>query len=205
MSRGILPLCLVTCLVSPTSVWSCGLGPAGRWRKLRNLDDTNGGDCLESGASRMRRFATTVALFVMLSAGAWAGEQMALLNFLVVRDYNGKPVRNASVIMHPVKKDGKQHKGGLQLKTDPEGKCSFDGVPYGKLRVQVLAPGFQTFGQDYDIDQPVEEIAIRIKRPQEQYSIYKDNPEEKKEDPAASDKKDDTAPPAAKDSNEKPQ
>jgi hypothetical protein len=117
------------------------------------------------------------ALATLLAGTAAAEQQLAVLNFVVVRDYNGKPVRNASVILHPVRKDGKQAKGGLQLKTDPEGKCSYDGVPYGKLRIQVLAQGFQTFGGDYDIDQPVEDITIKIKRPQEQYSIYKDNKE----------------------------
>ena len=84
---------------------------------------------------------------------------------MVIRDYNGKPIRNASVVMHPVEKNGKQSRGGLQLKTDPDGKASFDGVPYGKLRVQVLATGFQTFGEDYAIDKPAMEITVKMKRP----------------------------------------
>ena len=126
--------------------------------------------------------AWTVLTLAMLLSGAAAEDKSALLNFLVVRDYNGKPIRNASVVMHPVKKDGKQSRGGLQLKTDADGKASFEGVPYGKLRVQVLATGFQTFGDDYDIDQPVEEITVKMKRPQGQYSIYEDHPSDKKDD-----------------------
>ena len=47
-------------------------------------------------------------------------------------------------------------------------------MPYGTLRVQVLAPGFQTFGQDYDIDQPKLKVTVKLKRPQGQYSIYRD-------------------------------
>jgi uncharacterized GH25 family protein len=93
---------------------------------------------------------------------------------VVLRDYNGKPVQNASVILHPVNKQGKQGKGGYQLKTDAEGKTNFDGVPYGKLRVQVLAQGFQTYGEDYDVNQPTTAITIKLKRPQGQYSIYED-------------------------------
>ena len=118
----------------------------------------------------------------MLLPAARAEDKSSLLKFLVLRDYNGKPIRNASVVMHPVKKDGKQSRGGLQLKTDPEGKASFEGVPYGKLRVQVLATGFQTFGDDYEIDQPVEEITVKMKRPQQQYSIYEEHPSEKKDE-----------------------
>ena len=50
-------------------------------------------------------------------------------------------MRNAAVIMHPVNEKGKQERGGLELKTDPDGKANFDGIPYGPLRVQVLAHG----------------------------------------------------------------
>jgi hypothetical protein len=110
-------------------------------------------------------------------------EDMAVVNFLVLKDNNGKPLRNASVVMHPVGKSGKQSRGGLELKCDADGKASFDGVPYGKLRIQVLAPGFQTYGEDFDIAKPVEEITVKMKRPTEQYSIYKDDQNTKKDDP----------------------
>ena len=130
----------------------------------------------------MRRISLTFVVLAMLLPAGSAEDKSALLKFLVVRDYNGKAIRNASVVMHPVNKDGKQSRGGLQLKTDPEGKASFEGVPYGKLRVQVLATGFQTFGDDYDIDQPVEEITVKMKRPQQQYSIYEDHAEDKKDE-----------------------
>jgi hypothetical protein len=131
----------------------------------------------------MKRLALSIFLLLTL-VGVSAGEdKQAALRFLVVRDYNGKPVRNAGVVMHPVQTNGKQSRGGLELKTDSEGKASFDGVPYGKLRVQVLAQGFQTYGEDYEIDQPEMEITVKLKRPQGQYSIYDEHPEEKKEEP----------------------
>ncbi len=115
-------------------------------------------------------------------ASAQDDEQYAAVAFVVLRDYNGKPVKNASVIMHPVGKKGKQKNSGLQLKTNTDGKTSFDGVPYGPLRIQVLAQGFQTFGEDYDVNTPDMTITIKLKRPQGQYSIYEDHPEAKKEE-----------------------
>jgi hypothetical protein len=69
------------------------------------------------------------------------------------------------------------------LKTDIDGKANFDGVPLGPLRVQVLAHGFQTFGEDYDVAKAKMEITIKLKRPQGQFSVYDDHP------------KDETAPP----------
>lgn len=94
------------------------------------------------------------------------------VSFVVLKDYNGKPIRNAAVVLHQVGKHGRQDKGGLELKTDGEGKTSYDGVPYGMLRVQVIAPDFQTFGNDYNINQPAQQITIRLLQPQQQYSIY---------------------------------
>ena len=98
------------------------------------------------------------------------------LNFIVLKEDNGKPVRNAAVIMHPVNSRGKQEKGGMELKTDPDGKTNFNGIPYGMLRVQVLASGFQTYGEDFDIEKPKIDITIKLKRPQGQLSVYGDHP-----------------------------
>ncbi len=105
------------------------------------------------------------------------------LNFLILKDYNGKPVRNAAVVLHSVSDKGKQEKGGLELKTDDQGKASYEGVPYGKLRVQVLAHGLQTYGEDYDVNQQTMEITIKLKRPEGQYSIYEEHPEQKQDQP----------------------
>ena len=109
----------------------------------------------------------------MLASDKKAAEQsMANLHFTVVKDANDKPVRAASVVLHPVKKDGTQAKGGFQLKTDGEGKTETEGIPYGPLRIQVLAPGFQTFGDDYVVNKPDMDIQIRLKRPGDQLSAY---------------------------------
>jgi hypothetical protein len=111
-------------------------------------------------------------LLAVAAEGADAG-RVARIEVIVLRAYNGKPVRNASVVLHPVSKDGKQQKGGMELKTDPDGKASLDIVPYGKLRIQAIAPGLQTYGDDVEINQPDQQITIKMNRPQEQYSIYK--------------------------------
>jgi hypothetical protein len=102
------------------------------------------------------------------------------LRFVVVRDSDGKPVRNAEVILHPVKRKGKQDKGEMELKTDAEGRTNIDGIPYGPLRVQVLAPHFQTFGEDYEINKAEMEFTVKLKHPGGQYSIYEDHGDDKK-------------------------
>jgi len=136
------------------------------------------------------KVASKWMVLLLLLCGVAAAEELSMLSFLVLKDYNGKPIRNASVIMHPVKGNGQQKNAGLELKTDAEGKTSFDGVPFGKLRVQIIAVGYQTYGDDYTIDKPRLEIVVKMKRPGEQYSIYKDHPEEKKNEKPPEPKKD---------------
>jgi Carboxypeptidase regulatory-like domain len=126
-----------------------------------------------------------LSVFTLLGTAAaqrdQAEEPTAVLNFVVIKEDNGKPVRSAAVIMHPVNAHGKQSRGGLELKTDADGKTTFDGIPYGTLRVQVLASGFQTFGEDYEVNRSKLDLTIKLKRPQGQYSIYQNHPEEKKD------------------------
>ena len=143
-----------------------------------------------------------LGLLLALAALAAAGDkEYCTVQILVLKDYNGKPIRNAAIILHPVAKGGKQSKGGLELKADAEGKSHLEGIPYGALRVQVLAPGFQTFGQDYEISQPEVSITIRLKTPQNQYSIYGDNkPADNKPADNQPDVKPDTKPEAKPDS-----
>jgi hypothetical protein len=138
--------------------------------------------------ARMTKSAITAAVLLMFTICVAAEDKksssdgLANLYFSVIKDDNEKPVRNASVILHPVGKNGKQSKGGYQLKTDNDGKTQSEGVPYGTLRVQVIAHGFQTFGDDYQISQPSMKIDIRLKRPQDQFTIY-DKPGEKPQSP----------------------
>jgi Carboxypeptidase regulatory-like domain len=128
----------------------------------------------------MKKMVVIGAVLVLLLTGAAIGQRdkddapTAWVNFVVVKDDNGKPVRNAAVIMHPVEK-GKQQHGGMELKTDADGRANFDGAPYGPLRIQVLAQGFQTYGEDFEIDKPKMEFTIKLKRPQTQYSVYDDH------------------------------
>lgn len=92
----------------------------------------------------------------------------------VTKKSNGKPISNAAVVFNPFK-DGKDI-GNLEVKTDPDGKATIDIIPTGSLvRVQVIANGFATYAQDYQVDEPSRDIAVEMLRPREQVSSYKDN------------------------------
>jgi hypothetical protein len=98
----------------------------------------------------------------------------ARIEVTILRDFNGKPIEDAHVIFHPI--EGDKDKGYLELKTNEDGKVLIDFLPVGDtLRMQVIANGYQTYGQDYKIDKPEMSMEIRMKRPGQQYSIYKDS------------------------------
>ncbi|HEX8926374.1 MAG TPA: carboxypeptidase-like regulatory domain-containing protein [Terriglobales bacterium] len=95
--------------------------------------------------------------------------RMATVTVTVLKDTNGKPIRNASVILRPMEKK----MGAANLKTDLEGKAIMEYVPFGTLRVQVIAQGMQTYGEDLEVTQEQQDFTVRLKPPAEQYSIYK--------------------------------
>lgn len=92
----------------------------------------------------------------------------------VVKKFNGKPIMNAAVIFDSTL-DGKEE-GNLEVKTDPDGKATIDVIPTGStVRVQVIAPGFATYAEEYLVSDSSKEIFIAMIRPQEQISSYVDN------------------------------
>jgi hypothetical protein len=96
----------------------------------------------------------------------------AHIEVTVLKDFNGKPVNDAHVIFHPT--EGDRDKGSLELKTNEDGKAIIDVIPIGDtVTLQVIADGYQTYGQSYKIDKPEMTMEIRMKRPGGQYTIYK--------------------------------
>jgi hypothetical protein len=94
----------------------------------------------------------------------------AHISVSVVRDTNGKPVENAAVVFHMV---GEEGKGNMELKTNEQGKAIIDVIPIGDtVTLQVIANGFQTYGEDYKITSDAKDIVVRLKRPVRQYSTY---------------------------------
>jgi hypothetical protein len=109
----------------------------------------------------------------------------AKITVTVVKATNGKPVENAAVIFHPIK-NGKDE-GGLELKTNEEGKVSIDVIPIGDtVRLQILASGFQTYGEDYEITTDTKDITVKMKHPDRQYSIYEKHDDSKEQGGAES-------------------
>ncbi|HEY1805867.1 MAG TPA: hypothetical protein VGG45_15450 [Terracidiphilus sp.] len=111
------------------------------------------------------------------------------ISVTVVRAYNGKPIGNAHVIFHPI--EGDKDKGALELKTNEDGKVSITVIPLGDtVTLQVIANGFQTYGQIYKIDKLNMAMEVRMNRPAPQYSTYKNSADNSASGPGSENKSD---------------
>jgi hypothetical protein len=95
------------------------------------------------------------------------------IEVVVLKDTNKKPILNAAVVFHATK-DGKDE-GNLEVKTNEEGKASIDVIATGStVDVQVIADGFATFADTYQIPEANRSIEIHMIKPRAQVSTYID-------------------------------
>ena len=119
--------------------------------------------------------ALRLPTLLLLAAAAWAAP-MTKLN-VVVKTQSGKPVDRASVVVrfvegHSVVKLGKAIRTTFEMRTNQEGEVNIPSIPQGKIRIQVIAKGYQTFGQIFDITDEEKTVDIAMNPPQQQYSAH---------------------------------
>jgi len=59
-----------------------------------------------------------------------------------------------------------------ELRTNQDGEAKVPEIPQGEIRIQVIAKGFQTFGQIFDVTEEEKTIDITLNPPQQQYSSH---------------------------------
>jgi hypothetical protein len=83
-----------------------------------------------------------------------------------------KPISEASVYVRFNESGGFLHHdklAELDLKTNQEGTAKAPAIPQGKIMIQVIATGWHTYGQWYDINQSEQVIEIKLERPPRWY------------------------------------
>jgi hypothetical protein len=93
------------------------------------------------------------------------------LTIVVTNGEDKKPVDSASVYVKFVeaRKLAKDKKIEMNLKTNLSGICHVPEIPRGKFLIQVIAPGWKTFGEYYEVDQAEQTINIELARPPKWY------------------------------------
>jgi hypothetical protein len=108
--------------------------------------------------------------------GLWADAPMTKLS-IAVKTQGGRPVDRASVVVRFVEgrsviKLGKKVRTTFELRTNQEGIAKIPTIPQGKIRIQVIAKGYQTFGEIFEVDEEEKTLEITLNPPQAQYSAH---------------------------------
>jgi len=93
------------------------------------------------------------------------------LTIVVTGGDDKAPVDSASVYVRYVeeRKLYKDKKIEMNLKTNLSGVCHVPPIPSGKFLIQVIAPGWKTFGEYYDVNLAEQTINIGLVRPPKWY------------------------------------
>jgi hypothetical protein len=115
---------------------------------------------------------------VLLSGVALLADDPPMTTLRVeVKTHSGKPVDRAGVIVRFVEgrsiaKLGKKIRTTWEMRTNQQGIAKIPPVPQGKVLIQVIAKGYQTFGDHFEVEEPEKTIEIKLNPPQGQYSAH---------------------------------
>jgi len=117
-----------------------------------------------------------IAGLILIAVSVVAAAEMTTLT-VEVKTPSGNPVDRASVIVKFVKGRAKMKLGKKILKTwetrtNQEGLAKIPPIPQGTIQVQVIAKGYQTFGQIFEIDEEQKTVEVKLNPPQDQYSSH---------------------------------
>jgi hypothetical protein len=89
----------------------------------------------------------------------------------------GKPLDRASVIIRFVSGRDKMKlyskvRTQWETKTNQEGMVRIPEIPQGKIQIQVIASGYQTYGNVFEVEHDEKTLEIKMNVPQAQYSAH---------------------------------
>ncbi|HWP83775.1 MAG TPA: hypothetical protein VNN17_01170 [Terriglobia bacterium] len=106
--------------------------------------------------------------------GAKAEEGTTRLTLQVLRESNREPVPDAHVVVRFTEERllRRDKRVSWQAKTNRKGIIVLSDIPTGAVKVQVIAKGFRTYGEEHRLNQPQEELTILLQPPTGQVSAY---------------------------------
>jgi hypothetical protein len=124
----------------------------------------------------MKIFRMLVIGLLALAIPVLADPPMTTLR-VEVTTQKDRPVDRASVVIdfvegRSIAKFGKKIRTHWETRTNQDGVAKLPPMPQGKVRIQVIAKGYQTFGEIYDVNEEEKTITIKLNPPQSQYSVH---------------------------------
>lgn len=119
---------------------------------------------------------TILAILLAIASPLLADPPMTKLR-IEVRNPGDKPVDRAGVIVRFVEgrsiaKFGKKIRTHWEVRTNQEGVVTIPPIPQGKILIQVIAKGYQTFGEYIEVNEEEKTVPVNLKSPQPQYSAH---------------------------------
>lgn len=124
----------------------------------------------------MRIRLLLLSALVVFALGARAEADMTRLQ-IEVKTHGGKAIDRAGVIVRfiegrSIAKLGKKVRTTFEMRTNQEGIAKVPAIPQGKILIQVIAKGYQTYGHTYEVEEEEKTIEIKLNPPQPQYSSH---------------------------------
>jgi hypothetical protein len=119
-----------------------------------------------------------LAALALLSGAPLAADDDDMTDLRIeVKTLGGKPIERASVIVRfsegrSIAKLGKKVRTNWELRTSSEGVAKIPAIPKGKVLIQVIAKGYQTFGKEFEVTDDEQTLVINLNPPQPQYSVH---------------------------------
>lgn len=103
--------------------------------------------------------------------GAPQDGEITRLRIEVTAGEKSEPVDSASVYIKFQKERllAKDKMIEMNMKTNREGVAKIPSVPRGKVLVQVIAPGWKTYGKWYDLTEEDQTIKVNLQKPPRWY------------------------------------
>jgi hypothetical protein len=127
----------------------------------------------------MWRSAFIVAAILLLANPVAAqdknpNDESARLTLQVVAGEDKQPVADAHVVVRFAEERmlRRDKTTSWETKTNRKGVAVLAGIPLGAIKVQVIAKGYQTYGDEHELSQTDEELTIQLQTPQGQVSAY---------------------------------
>ena len=100
-----------------------------------------------------------------------ADSKVAHLTIVVTGGEDKRPVENASVYVRYAqeRKLYKDKKVEMNLKTNMTGVVHVPEIPHGKIMIQIIAEGWKTYGEYFDVNQSEQTINISLVHPPKWY------------------------------------
>jgi hypothetical protein len=145
----------------------------------RRMPVAHGGRAWDNGSMNYRWLAVPAFILAapfIVPPPALADTPMTALR-VEVKTLGDRPIDRASVVVRFVQgrskiKLGRKIMTTWEIRTNQEGVAKIPPIPQGKIQVQVIAKGFQTYGEFIEVNEPEKTVEVKMAPPQQQYSSH---------------------------------